>query len=227
MDDNRHLSGLTLMLPIPGAPSNMQVHDAAEHDEKWFKARPGRTHRLRPLLPDERAQQGDGSPHLVTIVKRLGEYKYIAVAFPFPEAFKKGTPAGFCKRIKEDEARELFEIVAPPVSGETLQQIENQTNVARARDHNDAEWFASNPRRNHRLRLPSPQERAARPLPDDIMVVVRQMRPGIRIRISARITSALHDTEQTLKELFDLAAKRDPQLAEFVEKGAVLAQHVD
>jgi hypothetical protein len=79
----------------------------------------------------------------------------------------------------------------------------------------DANWFAANPTRSHRLRPPFPNETFGdKPLPDlppghEICVAIRQIEPGTRVKFAfARNTKVpMPDDESSIHAFFDVAAK--------------------
>jgi len=78
----------------------------------------------------------------------------------------------------------------------------DQPEPAHVRD--DREWFASNPRRTHRVRLAHADEAAVRGVR---WVVVRQAQPGIRYRIGINLPFEPPDEEALAHALFDLLAE--------------------
>lgn len=76
-----------------------------------------------------------------------------------------------------------------------------------AASQDDARWFSQNPRRNHRIRPPVAGEfgreepYTAKPL--SRWVVVRQVKPGVRMRLSFAICGAPAFTETAGKAICD------------------------
>ena len=76
-----------------------------------------------------------------------------------------------------------------------------------AASEDDARWFRENPRRNHRIRPPVPGELGfkepytAKPLTR--WILVRQVKPGVRIRLSFAMCGAPAFTETAGKAICD------------------------
>lgn len=71
----------------------------------------------------------------------------------------------------------------------------------------DARWFSQNPRRSHRIRPPVPGEFGIRephtPKPLTRWVIVRQVKPGFRMRMSFAICGTPAFTETAGKAICD------------------------
>jgi hypothetical protein len=81
----------------------------------------------------------------------------------------------------------------------------------------DADWFERNPKRSHRVRMPFPGEydTEARDAPpgDALIVLVRQLKPGCRVRPGVYLNSDLlpvPDDEAVIHGLFEAAMRREP-----------------
>src|SRR5262249_26105346 len=76
-----------------------------------------------------------------------------------------------------------------------------------AEDNDDRDWFESHPDRSYRLRSPSPEERTALAAgfraSARIRVVMKELRPGVRIRQPVRMVGPVLDTEQGVRRLFE------------------------
>jgi hypothetical protein len=82
----------------------------------------------------------------------------------------------------------------------------------------DAEWFASHPDRNYRIRLATPLEieiesDGKEPVPDGFRVyaIIWQMRPGVRAHVYmlSNTGDQADATEEKAKTLFTIAATLD------------------
>ena len=80
----------------------------------------------------------------------------------------------------------------------------------------DRDWFERNPKRAHRVRMPSPgevdEEVANTPAGTALMMIVRQIKPGVRIRPAVSVDVELlpiPDDEATAHALFEAAMGRE------------------
>jgi hypothetical protein len=75
----------------------------------------------------------------------------------------------------------------------------------------DRAWFVRHHGRNHRLRKPIGRERALRgggwPRRVKAMIVVRQVKPGARIRLEVGVRGTPLNAEEIARQLFELAAE--------------------
>src|SRR5262245_43887982 len=92
--------------------------------------------------------------------------------------------------------------------------------------NDDRRWFASHPRRTHRIRPPGIGERQAmrdypamRPF-----IVVRQVQPGVRIRQCAWLTARVPNLEEIAHAVFDLALDAAANNRHFVPPEIVRAR---
>jgi hypothetical protein len=81
----------------------------------------------------------------------------------------------------------------------------------------DRDWFAQNPKRSHRARLPFPgeanKEAAGSPAGHTMIMLVRQVEPGSRLKTNFYLTAdalPVPDDEATIHALFEIAAQREP-----------------
>ena len=81
----------------------------------------------------------------------------------------------------------------------------------------DRDWFERNPKRSHRVRVPFPgevdEEVANTPAGTVLMMIVRQIKPGVRIRPAVSVDVELlpiSDDEATAHALFEAAMGREP-----------------
>jgi hypothetical protein len=102
----------------------------------------------------------------------------------------------------------------------------------------DRRWFERNPRRSHRVRPPFPgeydAEAAGTPPGHVLIVLVRQVEPGRRIRPAVSLNAdllPLPDDEAVAHALFEVAMQREPApsdgaaLRALVEKYTVHPNH--
>src|SRR5262245_44264652 len=82
--------------------------------------------------------------------------------------------------------------------------------------HDDREWFERNPKRAHRARMPFPSEvdeqAAQTPAGHALIVLVRQVEPGSRLRSLLCLNTdllPLSDDEAAAHALFEIAARRE------------------
>ena len=109
-----------------------------------------------------------------------------------------------------------------PVSGCTFQVGGEDLIACTAGLEDDRAWFARHHGRSHRIRKPLGAERTARPLPQKgfkRLVVVRQVRPGSRIRtpFDWRGPTPIN-SEAVAAQIFGRAARNHPNLGEFVRR---------
>jgi hypothetical protein len=99
-------------------------------------------------------------------------------------------------------------------------------NQAASKD--DAAWFKAHPRRSHRLRRPYDVELresiapAITPVSAIPYTVVRQVRPGHRLRLSIWSDIEVPDTEAIGHALFDLSVRHSPEQSLPMAKVAAL-----
>jgi hypothetical protein len=81
----------------------------------------------------------------------------------------------------------------------------------------DCDWFDQNRERSHRVRMPFPGEcdevAAKAPVKHALIVLVRQVEPGNRLKIGFFLNAALlpvPDDEAVAHALFDVATQREP-----------------
>jgi hypothetical protein len=82
----------------------------------------------------------------------------------------------------------------------------------------DREWFASHPTRSHRMRAPVAGEIDDATAPDHVLIMlIRQARPGVRIRAKCRLYNGLlplptsdDDEEALAHALFEIVNGREP-----------------
>jgi hypothetical protein len=82
----------------------------------------------------------------------------------------------------------------------------------------DREWFEQHPERSHRARLPfageiAPERSGPAPEGHRLLVLLRQVEPGKRIKVGIFIANHLPpvpDIEAVAHALFDIATKREP-----------------
>jgi hypothetical protein len=82
---------------------------------------------------------------------------------------------------------------------------------------NDDNWFAQNPTRSHRARMPIPGECdekvATGPPGTTLVILVRQVKPGTRLRVGRFLGTnflPVPDDEATIHALFEVAMGREP-----------------
>jgi hypothetical protein len=79
----------------------------------------------------------------------------------------------------------------------------------------DRRWFRARPHRKHRVRAAYPDE-----FPDDrvgLWTIVRQVRPGVRLRVVAELTGPPKPGEGDARRLFEQAASRYSLVARVAE----------
>ena len=84
---------------------------------------------------------------------------------------------------------------------------------------NDRDWFTANPTRSHRLRRSLPGE------PESSVVVVRQIEPGLRVRLGFAPTFSIPDREPMLAALFSKLARGDTVTDEIITHTAEFSGH--
>jgi hypothetical protein len=96
----------------------------------------------------------------------------------------------------------------------------------------DREWFEQNRQRSHRVRLPFPDEAdeevAKTPAGHALIMAVRQVEPGIRIRAGFYLNAELlpaPDDEATAHALFEIAEGREPIPPNGAARAALLEKY--